>query len=370
MIRMTIPSIGDSEAAAVADALRAADPLSGERGEEFENRVADSVGRKFGVACSSGTAALHLSMLALDIGSHDEVVVAAYGSLAAAHAVEFCGGRPVFVDAAPETFTLDPAAADAAVTERTRAIVPAHTFGLSADMKRIVEIARKHGLCVLEDLAGALGANYKGQRVGSFGGIACLDFSPASVITTSAGGMALTDDPELSAKLHSLRGRGMEIADGRQQCVRPGLDCQMTEVQAAIGLAQMEKLQGLVDTRIELAKWYGQRLRGLKGIELPAKPDGLRHVYQSYVVQCGNDVDRDKLMADLRAERVETGFGGYALHMTTFYRDKYGLGSAQFPVAKRLSEKALALPLYPGMGEAAVDQVCSAIERCMKGAAP
>ena len=366
MIRLMIPSVGEPEALAAAEAIEERTLAPGRRVEAFENEIADYVGRRFAVACSSGTAALHLALLALDVGPGDEVMVPDYAGLRVAHAVELCGATPVFADVEANTDTVAPAAIESALTERTRAIVPVHTFGLSADMRPIVDLARRHDVRVVEDASDALSAGCRGLSVGSFGDLVCLGLGPEGLLTTGRGGLVLTDDPELSAKARSLSEHGLEIADGRYQCLRPGLDCRMTEPQAAIGSVQLGKLDQLIESRIRLAKRYNSRLANVDAIRPPTKPDGFRHVYQSYVVQVGNGIDRSKLMLDLRAEGVETGFGTHALHLTTYYREKYDLQDEQFPVATELFRRSLALPLYPDMGEDAIDEVCAALGRCLR----
>jgi len=268
------------------------------------------------------------------------------------------------------TYTIAHAAIESALTERTRAIVPAHTFGLSADMRPIVSLARRHGVRIVEDASDALSASCRGLRAGSFGDLVCLDLGPAGLLTTGKGGLVLTDDPELSAKARSLCEQGSEIVDGRYQCLRPGLDCRMTEPQAAIGSTQLGRLDQLIESRIRLAKRYHAQLASLAAIQTPAKPDGFRHVYQSYVTQVGSGVDRSKLMLDLRVEGVETGFGAQTPHLTPYYREKYDLCDEQCPVAAELSKRSLALPLYPDLSDQAVNDVCAALRRCLPQSAP
>ena len=366
MIRLTTPSVGEPEARAAAEVIGERSLAAGRRVAAFENGMAEYVGRRFAVACSSGTAALHVAMLTLDVGPGDEVIVPDYGALRVAHAVELCGATPIFVDVEADTYTVSPAAIESALTERTRAIVPVHTFGLSADMKPIVGLARRHGVLTVEDASDALSASCRGLRVGSFGDLVCVDLGPQGLITTGKGGLVLTDDPELSAKARSLSEHGLEIVDGRYQCLCPGLDCRMAEPQAVIGSVQLGKLGQLIESRIRLAKRYNSQLADIAGIRPPTKPDGFRHVYQSYVAQVEDGIDRSKLMLDLRAEGVETDFGTHALHLTTHYREKYDLHDEQFPVAAEIFKRSLALPLYPDLGEDAVSEVCAALRRCLQ----
>ena len=347
MIPCTRTSLGQGQTAA------------GEHVHPLECRVAERLGREFPIGCSSHGAALQLAMRALGLGPGDEVVVAAYGSPSAAHAVELCGATPIFSDVSADTYAIAPDAAAATITDRARAIVPTHLSGLPADMNALKQLAYERGLTLVEDAAGALGASFKGQAVGSFGRVVCIDFA--------LGAMALTDDPELSALMRSLRGDGREIVDGRYQIVRPGLDCAMSDRDAAVALERWDRLDARVAARIELAKRYDARLRTLAWLAPPRRPEGLRHAYQAYVAQVTDHVDRNALIADLQAAGIEANAGALALPLTPYYRDKYALEPDAFPVATRLADRALALPLDADMRGDAVDAVCDALERCGPG---
>ncbi len=296
-------------------------------------------------------------MLALELDAGDEVVVAAFGRPDAAHAVELCGARAAFADVRGETYTVDPASVEAHVSSRTKAIVPTHLFGVSADVRPIAGLAQARGLAVVEDALDAFGANDKGQRVGTFGDMACFSLGPGT-------GFVVTNDPHLSVRLRSLRDHGMEIVDARMQITRPGMDARMTALHAAAAQALLSHASDAADARIRLAKRYTEHLRRVPGVEPPSKPGGLRHVYESYVVRVAGDQTRDKLIVDLWGEGVETAAAGRAIHVEPYYRERYGLGEDDCPVAVQLARDALALPLWPGMDDATQDAVCDAIERC------
>lgn len=357
MIPLSSSLLPPAIAAAAAEAL-GRDPQAGERVEAFEERVADKVGRKFAVACASGTASLHMALAALQVGTQDEIVLPAFGALTAAHAVEHTRARPVFADVDPGTYTIDASAVAAALTAQTRVVVASHTFGLCADMEPLLELTRGRGLALIEDGAGALAASYRGQAAGTFGDLACFEMGPW-------GAVVLTDDADMSVRLHSLRGRGMEIVDGRYQCLRPGMDCPMAEVQAAVCAQLLAAWDPTADERIRLAKRYTCGLADRPSLRPQAKASGFRHMYASYVVTVEEPADRNALMSRMRGAGVETGRGGYALHDVAYYRDRYGLAPERFPEAHRLAGRALALPMHGALREAEVDRVLAALAECL-----
>ncbi len=280
-VPITRPWFDDQEASAVAAVLESGWVSQGPRVEEFEATFAAYVGARYAVATSSCTTALHLALIAGGVRPGDEVLVPTFTFVATANAVEYCGARPVFVDVDLETFNIDPALIEAKITARTRAIIPVHLFGLPADMDPILEIAERHALVVIEDAACGVGSRYHDRHVGTVGLAGCFSFHPRKIITTGEGGMLVTDDAALAARVRSLRSHGAEVSDLERHAgngtrlpafSEVGFNYRMTDVQAAIGLAQMAKLEGVLDSRSELARRYDAALQGVPGLRIPRVP--------------------------------------------------------------------------------------------------
>ncbi|MFP4056858.1 MAG: DegT/DnrJ/EryC1/StrS family aminotransferase [Candidatus Brocadiia bacterium] len=361
MIRLTVPDVGEEELEAVRAVFATGMLVQGEQVAAFEAAVARRLGVAHAVACSSGTAALHLALTVLGIGPGDEVLVPAFTFPATGNAAALCGAQPVLVDVRPGTYAMDPRRAAERVSEHTRAVVPVHPFGLSADLEPILALAAERGLAVVEDAACALGADYQGRPCGTLGRMGCFSFHPRKAVTTGEGGMVVTGDGELARRLRALRNHGLERRQGRVECIAPGFNYRLTDFQAAIGLVQLGKLEGAIAARRRLAARYRQALEPIPWLTPPAEPQDRGHVYQSYVVTVSADRDRDALIAALREREVETTIGTYALNALDYYRRAYGAEPADCPVAYSLSRSTLALPLYAGMGEEAVDQVAEAL---------
>ena len=356
-IRLTVPDVGSEELDAIREVFRSGMLVQGERVAALEAGVAERVGTAHAVACSSGTAALHLALLALGIGPGDEVVVPAFTYPATGNVVALCGATPVLADVRPDTFALDPEHAGAALTPRTRAILPVHPFGLPADMEPLLALADARGLAVVEDAACALGARYGGRPCGSMGRMGCFSFHPRKAITTAEGGMVTTDDRGLAERIRLLRNHGFVRDEGGADFVAAGFNYRMSDVHAAIGVAQLAKLDAAIAARRELAAAYAQALAGVEWLTLPAEPPGRHHIYQSYVAVVAEGRDRDRSIAYLREHGVESTIGTYALHVLDFYRRTYGHAPEDFPVARSLYERTLALPIYRGMSADAIARV-------------
>lgn len=373
-VPITKPYFTAAEAQAVAKVLESGWVSQGPRVAEFEEAFANYVGTKYAVATSSCTAALHLALVSLGIGEGDEVLVPAFTYVATANAVEYCRAKPVFVDIDLDTFNIDVNQIEAKITRYTKAIIPVHLFGLSADMDPILEIARRHGLFVIEDAACAVGSGYKGRHVGTFGEAGCFSFHPRKIITTGEGGMITTDDAELAERLRSLRSHAASVSDLERETscgfllpafTELGFNYRMTDLQAAVGLIQMEKLEEILKRRIRLAEEYTAALGRIEWLHVPRAPLGWVHPFQSYVVLLENPapLSRDELAEKLEFAGIATRQGTHAVHSLTYYGKRYGLRPNACPKAWGADRRSLALPLFPQMTDEERDRV---IERLTK----
>ena len=342
-IRLARPDVGEREAAAVADVLESGQLTMGAKVEEFERVLADAVGTAHASAVSSGTAALHLAVLALGIGPGDEVIVPAYTFPATANVVVLCGARAVLVDVDPDSFLLDPAKVAEAVTSRTRAVMAVHLFGRPVDWETL-RSAVPDGVALVEDAAGALGARYRGTPCGALGPLACFSFHPRKIVTTGEGGAVTTDDEELDAAVRRLRHHGWASAGDMPG---PGFNYRLPDVLCAIGIPQVSDLERLLTARERVARGYEERLRD--DVLTPRAAKGDRHGWQAYVVQLDR---RDDALAALRAQEIEAQIGTWALHRLGAYRSQ-----GPFLGADRAFERALALPFHSRLTDSDLDRV-------------
>lgn len=346
-IRLARPDVGAEELASVGAVLADGHLTMGPRVEAFEELVAAVCAVPHAVAVSSGTAAIHLALLALGIGSGDEVVVPAYTFPATANPVELAGARAVLVDVDPRTFNVDVATAAAAVTPRTRAVIGVHLFGRPLDWEAL-RAAVPERVALVEDAAGALGARYRDTPCGSLGVAGCLSFHPRKIVTTGEGGAVTTADPELADTVRRLRHHGIP-SGGPFDVLTPGLNYRLSDVLCALGIPQLRRLDELLARREVLAAGYSERLGGHMGIDLPHADAGDRHGWQAYVVRVPR---RDAVLGALRASGIEAQVGTYALHRLSAYRDQ-----GPFPGAEDADDSALALPFHTGLSESDLDRV-------------
>ena len=343
-IRLARPDVGEAEFAAVGEVIESGQLTMGPKVVEFEAALARAVGTAHAAAVSSGTAALHLALLALEIGPGDEVIVPAYTFPATANVVEICGARAVLVDVDPDTFVVDPAAVAAAVTARTRAVMAVHLFGRPVEWEAL-QTAVPQEVALVEDAAGALGARYRGTPCGALGVAGCLSFHPRKIVTTGEGGAVTTDEAGLDAGVRRLRHHGW-AAFGDMPA--PGFNYRLPDVLCALGIPQLARLEELLAARESVAGWYTERLEYL--LLTPSAADGDRHGWQAYVVQLDG---RDEALAALREDGIEAQIGTWALHRLDAYRSQ-----GPFPGTDRAFERALALPFSTTTTEAEVERVC------------
>jgi len=349
MIPIARPLIGEEEKKAVIAVLESGRLAQGPRVQEFEEKFAALCGVKHGVATSSGTTALLTALLVHGIGPGDEVITTPFTFIASANSIRFTGARPVFVDIDESSYNIDPALIEEKITPRTKAILPVHLYGNPCDMERIMEVADRHELVVIEDACQAHGASIKGRKVGSYG-TGCFSFYPTKNMTTAEGGMITTDDEEVAQRARLMRHHGQSQLYYHEA---PGYNFRMTELQAALGLVQLEKLPEWTRKRIENAAYLTERLAN---VITPRVKKRYVHVYHQYTIRVKGD--RDEAVKKL----AEGGIGArvyYPLpvHWQPFYRQQ-GFNDS-LPVSERMSQEVLSLPVYPALTQEELDKIVS-----------
>jgi len=359
------PSLGEKELLYVTECVLTGWVSSaGKFVTQFEEMFAEFCSTRYAIATSSGTAALHLALLALDIGPGDEVIVPTLTFIATANAVTYTCARPVFVDSEPETWNIDPIRIEEAITPHTKAVIPVHLYGHPADMDPILEIAARHGLAVVEDAAEAHGAHYKGRCVGGIGDIGTFSFYGNKIITTGEGGMIVTNRADLAEKIRTLRNHGMS-SERRYYHAMLGYNYRLTNLQAAIGVAQMEKVEAILADKQRIARAYTAGLQAVPGICLPPHASRADNVYWLYSILVEPDVfgrTRDELMAYLKEEDIETR----PLFPPVHTQPVYDTGQ-RLPVAEHLAATGLSLPSAVGLRPEDTARVVQAVARLYRG---
>lgn len=362
------PVIGRAEAQAVLDVLRSGVLALGPRQDAFERAFAQMVGTQHAVAVSSGTAGLHVALLAAGIGPGDEVITTPLSFIASANAILYVGATPVFVDIDPVTLNIDPARVQAAITPRTKAILPVHIFGQAADMTVLTRIAREHKLTIIEDACEAIAAQHRGESVGTFGQSAVFAFYPNKQITTGEGGMVVTNDTRVAEQCRSLANQGrapnLQWLDHQQL----GYNYRMDEMSAALGTVQLKRLPSLIRARRRIAAWYDQELaRVLPSVRRPQTASGNTHTYFVYVVQtAAHGAHRDALIRDLDTRGVQTKPYLPCIHLFSFYRDRFGYAPGAFPIAEKISDASIALPFYPTLTQHDISVIVARLAQALR----
>ncbi len=359
MIRVSSPHITDEDVEAVTRVLRSGMLAFGPVGEEFERELARYLGVRHAVAVSNGTAALYLSLKALGVGPGDEVLVPDFTFFATASTVLLAGATPVLVDVELETYTVDPSQLEEAFTDRTRAVVPVHLYGHPVDMEQVTKIAGERDAYVVEDSAQALGAEFRGRRVGGLGHAAAFSFYPTKTITTGEGGAVATDDERVADAVKLLRSHGQRQ---RYHHVELGWNLRMSDVQAALGLSQLRRIDRMLERRRALARIYLEELSTVSGLRLPVEKPWARHAYNLFTVWVEGEGARDRLALFLRERGIET-----AVHYPVPLHRQPALSGARrargcCPNSEEASRHVLSLPLHPGLSESDVLEV----SRCVK----
>ena len=361
------PFLRGDEGAAVAEVIASGWVSQGPRVREFEAAFAERVGARHAVATTNCTTALQLALYVTGVGPGDEVIVPSLSFIATANAVWQNGATSVFADVDPLTYNVDPDAVEAAITSRTKAIMPVHQLGLPADMDRLLDVATRHGIAVVEDAACAIGATYRSQPIGSLGPLACFSFHPRKVITTGEGGMIAVEDADVAERLRHLRQHAMDMSDLARDGARDvvlesyperGWNARMTDMQAALGLCQLELLDEILEARRRQARRYTEAVEEIPYLEPPFEPDYAERTWQSYAIRLapGAPIGRTELMRRLLQDGIATRRGVMAIHQEAAYADR----GADLPNTEAATRDSLMLPLFPGMSE---EQQSHVIER-------
>jgi len=335
--------------------------------ERFENMLAEYIGTKYAVVCNSGTSALHMVLLAYGIGQGNEVIVPSFTFIATANAPLFVGAKPVFADIDDKTYGLDPEDVKRKITPRTKAIIPIHYGGSSCFIRELKQVANEYNLMLIEDAAESLGASIDGKKVGSFGDAAILSFCSNKVITTGEGGAVVTDSTAIYERLKMLRSHGRaENANyfSSTECmdyINLGYNFRMSDITAALGIAQLEKIDRVIKMRRKNAEMLSARLSQIDEIDLPQTPDNFFHVYQMYTIRVRNGREqRDALSAYLAQKGIMTKVYFSPVHLTHFYKNELGY-NCELPVTERLSQQVLSLPLHPTLTKDEIDYIADAV---------
>lgn len=368
-------TIAEEELKAVEEVLKSGWLTTGAKVNEFEEQMQRYLPVAKAIGVSSCTAGLHVALAAVGIGPGDEVIVPAYTFVATAHVVEWLGAKPVLVDVEKDTFNIDPAAVERAITPKTRAIIPVHFAGHACDLDVLHTIAQKHKLSIIEDAAHAIGTEYKGKKIGTHSPAVVFSFYVTKTITTAEGGMIVTNIPALFQKLKSFSYFGMdkdafhrysEKGSWFYQIVDQGYKYNMNNIQGALGVEQLKKLETFIAKRRALARHYDALLQKIPEVITPTEKNYTRHAYHLYPLLLNTEkMSRDEFIAKLKEYRIGTSVHFIPLHFHPYYRQKYGLFKGAFPKAEWLFEREVSLPLYPGMSFEDVEYVAAAIQEIL-----
>ena len=365
-IPMSSPDITSAEVDAVNAVLRTPYLSIGPQVDEFERRVAEYIGARHAVAVSSGTAGLHLAVIAAGVTDGDEVITTPFSFVASANVMLYERAKPVFVDIDPLSLNIDPARIEAAITPRTKAILPVHAFGQPADMEPILNIARRYGLAVIEDACEAIGAEYKGRKAGALGRAGVFAFYPNKQMTTGEGGIIVTNDEEWTNLFRSLRNQGRDVFDAWLNHSRLGHNYRMDEMSAALGVAQLSRIEELLAKRERVAGWYNVQLQEIDGVTAPfIAPSTTRVSWFVYVVRFAPDLDRNRIVSLLEEEGIPSRPYFNPIHLQPYYRLRFGYAPGDFPVTEQVAASTLALPFFSNMTEQQVTRVCDVLRQAI-----
>lgn len=364
-IPLARPDITEREIQAVVSVLRTPHLSLGPKLREFEEKLAAYAGVRYAVAVNSGTSALHVIVRALGVTEGDEVITTPFSFVASSNCLLFERARPVFVDIDPLTLNIDVRRIEPAITERTRAILAVDVFGHPAEWDELERIARRYHLKLIEDSAEAIGAEYRGRKAGSFGDAALFAFYPNKQMTTGEGGAVLTNDEHMAKLCRSLRNQGRGDGNDWLQHERLGYNYRLSEINCALGLAQLERLEEMLLSRERVAQMYNERLQNVKGVHVPYVAPHVKISWFVYVIRLAEQytqADRDRIIEELRARGIQCGKYFSPIHLQPFYREMFGYQPGDFPVAESVAARTIALPFYNRLTEEQIDFVVSELK--------
>ena len=359
---MSSPELDESDVQAVLEVLRSGRLALGPQAEEFERAIAQYVGARHAIAVSSGTAALHLIVKVLGIGRGDEVLVPSFTFAASVNSFLYEGATPVFVDIEPGTYNLDPADLERRITPRTRAIMAVDVFGHPAEWDEILRIADKHRLKVIDDSCEALGAEFKGRKLGAFGNAAAFAFYPNKQITTGEGGMIATDDAEVARLCRSLRNQGRAEMGSWLEHERLGYNYRMNEMSAALGTSQLKRIDAFLERREHVAQSYTERLQGLDWVRPPVVKPHVRMSWFVYVVTLADGLQRDDVMRHMETQGIPVRGYFSPVHLQPYILERFG-SRVELPVTETIAQRTIALPFHNKLNDGQIDQVVATLTR-------
>jgi len=368
-----VPEIGEEEVRSVLETLRSGWLTTGSKVKRFEEDFSSYIGSSHAVAVNSGTAALHLALDAIGIREGDEVIVPTMTFTATAEVVLYFKARPVLVDCEPDTFNIDPLDVERKITAKTKAIIPVHMAGQSCNMARIMEIARRHKLKIIEDAAHALPSRFNGKMIGTIGDVTCFSFYVTKPIATGEGGMATTDNPEWAERMRVMSLHGISKDAWKRytnegswyyEVLFPGYKYNLTDIAAALGIEQLKKCDRFWAARKQIAAAYDDGFAAVPEIRRPVRMPNTQHAWHLYIIQLETErlrIDRGEFITALKDEGIGTSVHFIPLHLHPYYREAFGYKPEDFPTATRVFERIISLPIYPAMSEQSVQRVIAAV---------
>jgi perosamine synthetase len=367
-IYLSRPDITEKEVLAVTEVLRGPDLSLGPKLVEFENAFARYIGTKRAVAVNSGTSGLYLCLLALGIGPGDEVITTPFTFIATSNVIMMAGARPIFVDIEPESMNIDADLIERKITKKTKAIILVEVFGNPAGFDKICQIADEHKLIVLEDSCEALGSSLNGKKAGTFGKMSVFAFYPNKQITTGEGGMILTDDDGLANVCISLRNQGRANAGGWLNHERLGYNFRLSDINCALGMAQLSRIDEMSRKRKQVAKWYQEELAGDERFIVPAEPAGCDINWFVFVIRLDDRFsrqNRDEVLRMMRNADIQVGNYFTPVHLQPFMVKQFGFKPGDFPITESIADRTIALPYYNNLAKAEVKIVCDELRRAV-----
>jgi len=365
-IPMSAPDLDERDIQAVLEVLRSGRLALGPKAKEFEELMAEYIGVKYAIAVSSGTAGLHILVRALGIGPGDEVLVPSFTFAATVNAILYEKGIPIFVEVEPETYNLDPDDLERKITKKTKAIMAVDIFGHPAEWDRILEIADKYNLKVIDDSCEALGAEYKGKKIGQFGDAGCFAFYPNKQMTTGEGGIIVTNNPEIAKLARSLRNQGRGEMSAWLEHEILGYNYRMDEMSAALGVSQLKRIEIFLEKRDKVARMYTERLKKFSWVRPPIVKPYVRMSWFVYVITLQDGLNRDEVINELEKEGIPARGYFSPIHLQPYIKEMFGTKEGMLPITENISKRTLALPFHNNLKEEEVDEVVSVLQRVVE----